>query len=279
MLCTQLNYTPKARRQPTQPENHTPTTRSRPKERKKTKNLHGLQGPRSRHASVVLRLGRPVRRPPPRREPPQSSQPRRRRLLRLRLLQLPPPRRGRRRRRRRGLVDALDRAVPRPAAAHQEAAEPGAAPGGWPRRRRGPAPERALADGADLPEAGHLGRPRLGDGGLGLAPAAAGPGLLGEDGGRVAAAPRTAALAQLPAREADDGGGRGLEVPREPLRRRRRGVVGPGEEALGVGVPLERVVPVVDAVDVGPGDVVADAELGGLRRVVAEVARGGHGWR
>jgi hypothetical protein len=50
-------------------------------------------------------------------------------------------------------------------------------------------------------------------------------------------------------------------------------VVGP-EEKLGVGV-----VPVIDTIDVGPGDVVTDTELGGLRQVVGEVACDSHGWR
>jgi hypothetical protein len=49
--------------------------------------------------------------------------------------------------------------------------------------------------------------------------------------------------------------------------------VGP-EEKLGVGV-----VPVIDTIDVGPGDVVTDTELGGLRQVVGEVACDSHGWR
>jgi hypothetical protein len=32
-------------------------------------------------------------------------------------------------------------------------------------------------------------------------------------------------------------------------------------------------------IDVGPGDVVTDTELGGLRQVVGEVACDSHGWR
>ena len=87
-------------------------------------------------------------------------------------------------------------------------------------------------------------------------------------------APRGSALgAELPG-EADDGRGRRLEVAGEALR----GAVVVGvvlEEALGVGVLLEGVVAVVDAVDLGPGDVVADAEARGLRRVAG--AQGGHG--
>uniref|UniRef100_A0A0A9A6B9 Uncharacterized protein n=1 Tax=Arundo donax TaxID=35708 RepID=A0A0A9A6B9_ARUDO len=158
---------------------------------------HPLQRPRSRHESVVLHLGRPVRRPPPRREPAHPSQPRRRcRGLRLHLLHLPPPRRGSGRWRRWwGLVNALH-GVPRRAAAHQET-EPAAAAGGpRPQRPRRAPPEGALAVGEHLPDAGHLGRSGLRDGGLGRAPAAAGPGLLGEHGRRVV--PPRAALAELP---------------------------------------------------------------------------------
>jgi hypothetical protein len=218
--------------------------------------------------AVVLRLGRPLSRG----KPPHGSQPGHRRLH---LLHLPPP--AGRNDLRRGLVHALHGAVPRPAASrHHREAEPGAAPG-WRRRRPRAAPERARAFGGDLPEAGHPGRA-----GLGLAPAA-GPGLPGEhDGGVVVVMPPSA---ERPG-EPDDGRGgrRRLQVPRrEPLR---VVVVGGGavvpEEALGVGVLLERVVAVVDAADVGPGELVlADAELGRLRRVAGEDAPcgGGHGGR
>ncbi|PAN15911.2 hypothetical protein PAHAL_3G029500 [Panicum hallii] len=257
-----------------QTESHTSTTPA-----PRAPSPHALQRPRSRHAPVVLHLGRPLRRPPPRREPPHASQPRHRRrrhLILPHLLRLPPPGRlcqGR----RRGLVDALHDAVPGPAAPHQEP-EPAAAPGRprAPARPRRAAEARALAVGEDLPDAGDLGRFGLRDGRLGRAAAAAGLGLLGEDGRRVVVLPpRASALgAELPG-EADDGRGRRLEVAGEALR---GGAVVVGvvlEEALGVGVLLEGVVAVVDAVDLGPGDVVADAEARGLRRVAG--ARGGHG--
>ncbi|CAL5098257.1 unnamed protein product [Urochloa decumbens] len=236
---------------------------------------HALQRPRYRHASVVLHLGSPLRRPPTRREPPHAAQPRHLLLLllRLQLLHLPPPRRLRQRRRR-GLVDALDGAVPGPAAPHHEP-EPAAAPGlpRAPARPRRAAEARALAVGEDLPDAGDLGGLGLRDGGLGRAPAAAGLGLLGEDGRRVLVVlpPRAA---ELPG-EADDGRGRGLEVAGEALGGAAVVGVVALEDALGVGVLLEGVVAVVDAVDLGPGDVVADAEARGFRRVAG--ARGGHG--
>ena len=139
---------------------------------------------------------------------------------------------------------------------------------------------RALAVGEDLPDAGHLGRPGLvvGHRRPRGAPAAAGLGLLREDRGGTetpssssAAAP---AMAQLP-RQANDRRRRRLQVAGEPLRRVAAAAAAVGlEDALGVGVLLERVVAVID---VRPRDLAPDAEERRLRRVAGEVTRGGGG--